>query len=79
MATPYSRRPLRLHYELSPAGRELAGALRLLAQWGAAHAGGEERPGLFHDACGTPLQARWWCATCDSLVDDGEADEVHHL
>src|SRR5919197_5345919 len=35
LARPYQDRPLRLQYELSAAGRELAGALRLLAQWGA--------------------------------------------
>jgi DNA-binding HxlR family transcriptional regulator len=79
VATPYSHRPLRLHYALSPAGQELADVLRHLAQWGAAHVGGEERPGQFHDACGTPLQARWWCPTCDRLVDDDEADDVHHV
>ena len=38
VATPYSRRPLRLAYELTAAGRELAGALRLLAAWGARRA-----------------------------------------
>ena len=33
VARPYSVRPRRVAYELSSAGRELAGALRLLAQW----------------------------------------------
>ena len=31
---PYSQRPLRLTYELTEQGHELAGALRLLASWG---------------------------------------------
>jgi len=35
VATPYSRRPVRMEYALTPDGRELAGALRLLADWGA--------------------------------------------
>ena len=34
-ARPYSDRPPRVSYELTAAGSELAGALRLLAQWGA--------------------------------------------
>ena len=66
VATPYSQRPLRVVYELTAAGHELAGALRLLAQWGAG-AGGEP---LRHPACGTALDARWWCPTCDRVVDD---------
>ena len=34
----YSERPPRAAYELTAEGRELAGALRLLAQWGSRHA-----------------------------------------
>jgi DNA-binding HxlR family transcriptional regulator len=67
VARPYSRRPPRVAYELTSVGRELAGALRLLAQWGAdAHTA----PTAAHAACGTPLEARWWCPTCDRMVDD---------
>ena len=33
-STPYSQRPPRFVYELTPEGSELAGALRLLADWG---------------------------------------------
>src|ERR687895_2386550 len=36
----YSERPPRFAYELSESGRELAGALRLLADWGARTGGG---------------------------------------
>ena len=36
-ARPYSRRPPRFAYELTESGAELAGALRLLADWGARH------------------------------------------
>src|SRR3954449_1785521 len=35
LAQPYSARPPRFAYELTESGRELAGALRLLADWGA--------------------------------------------
>ena len=35
LAQPYSERPQRYVYELTASGHELAGALRLLADWGA--------------------------------------------
>src|SRR4029078_2133276 len=35
LAQPYSERPQRFVYELTASGHELAGALRLLADWGA--------------------------------------------
>jgi DNA-binding HxlR family transcriptional regulator len=38
MARPYSERPPRAAYQLTAEGTELAGALRLLAYWGAKHA-----------------------------------------
>jgi DNA-binding HxlR family transcriptional regulator len=73
VARPYSHRPPRSAYELSAAGRELAGALRMLAQWGADTRGptstADAAP-LAHAVCGTPLQARWWCPTCDLPVDE---------
>jgi DNA-binding HxlR family transcriptional regulator len=77
VATPYSRRPVRMEYALSADGRELAGALRLLADWGARR-GGTGEP-LRHEVCGTPLEARWHCPTCDRLVDDAEPDELTRL
>jgi DNA-binding HxlR family transcriptional regulator len=76
VSRPYSRRPPRFSYELSAAGQELAGALRLLAQWGAQRAGGEA---LRHEVCGTPLEARWYCPTCARTVEDREAGDLHYL
>ena len=73
IARPYSERPPRFVYELSAAGRELAGVLRLLAGWGARNA--EESLAPRHAACGTPMEARWWCPTCAQAVGDGD-DEV---
>ena len=35
VAVPYSQRPPRYEYRVSAEGRELAGAMRLLASWGA--------------------------------------------
>ena len=73
---PYSERPPRFAYELSESGRELAGALRLLADWGARSAGAEP---YRHDACGSALEARWYCPACEVVVDDPDADDLVHV
>lgn len=73
VSRPYSERPPRFVYELTEAGAELAGALRLLADWGARHAEGAEP--LRHALCGTALEARWWCPSCEQTVADDEADD----
>jgi DNA-binding HxlR family transcriptional regulator len=75
VAQPYSDRPRRFEYQLTESGRELAGALRLLAHWGARHSEAAEQ--LRHSSCGTPLEARWYCPTCARAVDDGETTDVH--
>jgi DNA-binding HxlR family transcriptional regulator len=76
VARPYSERPVRLSYELTAEGRELAGALRLLADWGS-------RPGaadaMRHQSCGTPLEARWYCPTCSRSIDETETTELRIL
>jgi DNA-binding HxlR family transcriptional regulator len=75
-ARPYSERPIRLSYELTAEGRELAGALRLLADWGAR---GDSSDALRHGACGTPLEARWYCPTCARAIAEDEATELRRL
>lgn len=75
LAEPYSERPQRFVYELTASGSELAGALRLLGDWGARHRESGEPPR--HDACGTPVEARWWCPTCEQPVDDEQALGLH--
>ena len=75
IARPYSERPPRFVYELTTSGRELAGALRMIAGWGARHAGGGATPR--HTLCGTAMEARWWCPTCERPVSDEEAEELH--
>jgi DNA-binding HxlR family transcriptional regulator len=77
LAEPYSERPPRSLYELTAAGRELAGALRLLADWGARHTEAAEGPR--HRACGSPLEARWYCPTCAQAVDQDEGEEDLHF
>jgi DNA-binding HxlR family transcriptional regulator len=77
VATAYSERPPRMAYALTADGRELAGALRLLADWGARRSSREET--LRHLACGTPLDARWYCPTCGVPVADPALDELTRL
>lgn len=77
VTVPYSRRPLRVVYQLSASGSELAGALRLLAQWGAGRSG--EAVPARHLACGTPMEARWYCPTCARLVEGDGEDELYQL
>jgi DNA-binding HxlR family transcriptional regulator len=67
MAHPYSERPRRFVYELTASGRELT-------DWGARHS--EAEP-LRHTACGTALEARWYCPTCEETVDD-PGEGVHY-
>jgi DNA-binding HxlR family transcriptional regulator len=73
VADRYSDRPTRYEYRVSEQGRELAGALRLLARWGAQSTGGEVE-GPRHRSCGTPLEARWYCPTCERVTDRADDD-----
>lgn len=77
VARPYSQRPPRAAYELTGAGIELAGALRLLADWGAG--AGNDAEALHHPPCGTALEARWYCPTCARSVDDHESEGLRYL
>ncbi len=77
VAQLYSERPPRFAYELSEAGRELAGALRLLADWGA-RTGATAEP-YRHAACGSALEARWWCPACEVVVDEPGDDDLVYV
>jgi DNA-binding HxlR family transcriptional regulator len=76
-AVPYSARPVRMEYALTADGLDLASALRLLADWGGRRPvdGQTSHEALRHDACGTPLEARWYCPTCERSIPDGETSE----
>jgi DNA-binding HxlR family transcriptional regulator len=76
-AVPYQERPVRMSYALTGDGRDLASALRLLADWGARQTGDTEP--LRHDRCGTALEASWYCPTCAESVADTEAPEERRL
>lgn len=78
IATPYSRRPVRYVYELTGAGHELGDTLRLLARWGVEHpVPGDQAEAVApsHGACGSTLETRWYCPTCDRVVADDEIGE----
>jgi len=58
VARPYpSGRPRRLRADRR--GQGTRGGARLLAYWGAGHADPAQAPR--HPACGTPIEARWYC------------------
>ncbi|HVA04145.1 MAG TPA: helix-turn-helix domain-containing protein [Acidimicrobiales bacterium] len=69
----YSDRPPRVEYRVTEAGRDLAGALRLLSRWGARDAGGDVE-GPHHRSCGTSLEARWYCPTCARVTEQADDD-----
>jgi DNA-binding HxlR family transcriptional regulator len=73
-ATPYSERPPRFSYALTDEGQELAGVLRLLADWGSR--GSSKAEPMRHALCGTEVEARLWCPTCERALDEPEADEL---
>ena len=73
VAEPYSHKPVRYQYNVSAVGRELAGALRLLESWGA-RAAGEDVLGPRHFTCGGHLEARWYCPTCQQVVDQPDEE-----
>ena len=76
-STPYQQRPVRMSYALTADARDLASALRLLADWGARRTGGADP--IRHELCGTPLEARWFCPTCTVVVEDAQATESRVL
>lgn len=74
---PYQQRPTRLAYDLTADGRDLASALRLLADWGSRRS--KDAEPLRHRTCGTPLEVRYFCPTCEALADTGDASEERLL
>ena len=76
-AVPYSERPPRFTYALTDEGLELAGVLRLLADWGSR--GSAHAEPMRHGLCGTPVEARLWCPTCARSLDEPEADGLRFV
>ncbi len=69
-AEPYQERPRRFVYRLTEDGRELADVLAVLEAWASRRSRGDGAQ--VHDACGTPVQWRAWCPTCEVPADEGE-------
>ena len=72
LAQPYSR---------APAALRLRADRRRATSWPArcgcwptgAPATASRREPPRHDACGTPVEARWWCPTCEQPVGEEDA------
>src|SRR5262245_41768961 len=78
VARPYSERPPRAAYELTADGKDLAGARRLRARWGARHPAPAEAPRPA--ACRSPAEVPWDCPDCDRLVDlESPHAELHYV
>lgn len=75
IATPYSQRPVRLAYALTDSGRELSETIAVLSAWGARQTGEAEGP--VHEECGTPLEARLYCPTCERAADEVAAQAMN--
>ena len=73
-ARPYQRRPVRMRYSLTASGRRLADAVAMLAQWGAARQG--RTAGPRHETCGSALELRPWCPTCEVAVELTQQSEL---
>ncbi len=65
MKVPYTQRPLRHEYRLTPMGIELSPALVALMRWGDTWLSHGAPPTvLVHDHCGQPLEQGFWCSKC---------------
>ena len=69
---PYQQRPVRYEYRLTAKGADLSPALIALMRWGDHwYAAAGPPVELVHDRCGTPLDQRPLCPTCDQFVSPG--------
>ena len=74
----YQERPPRADYGLTEEGRELAGVLRLLAAWGSTGSSASGSDVMRHVACGSVLEARWYCPTCARAIDEDDASSLSY-
>ncbi len=74
VATPYSQRPVRLAYALTDTGHELRDSIAHLSAWSARQTGDTEGP--VHGLCGTALETRLYCPTCERTADDLTAEAM---
>lgn len=79
VARPYSERPPRHEYALTGGGRELADSVAVLTDWGSRRRGGRRDRASYHSRCGTRLELRPWCPTCDRTVEGDEGSDVYEV
>ncbi len=70
IASAYSQKPIRLQYELTASGHDLALALENLRAWGSQRRGRGKHE-LRH-TCGTVLETRPWCPHCQATAQPQE-------
>lgn len=61
---PYSQRPPRHEYVLTPAGRDLQPVIMTLKHWGDTHVMHEHLPPVLEHSCGAVFEPRLHCAAC---------------
>ena len=65
----YSDHPPRAEYTLTERGRQLGVVVGALAAWGTRHV--HQASALVHDACGQPVEMKYFCPRCESRVRGG--------
>jgi len=78
VARLYSERPVRHEYSLTGAGRDLADTLALLSDWGSRRRG-RRGSAPFHARCGSRVEMRPWCPTCDRPVGGDETTDAYEV
>jgi len=73
---PYSERPLRHEYRLTPMGRDLWPALIALMQFGDRHLAPAEGPPMLvlHRGCGGEIDDRRRCRRCGEALEVGDVE-----
>ena len=67
---PYTQRPPRFDYKLTPKGRDLWPIITAMRQWGDRHAAPDGPPlQLIHHGCGQVSDAHMTCSACGEPVD----------
>jgi DNA-binding HxlR family transcriptional regulator len=66
----YSDHPPRAEYELTDRGRDLGTVVGALAAWGSRHV--HKSSALVHDACGRPVEVKYFCPHCSTRVRGGD-------
>ncbi len=65
VSIPYQQRPERFSYDLTDEGQDLRDVVVALRGW---HARRESGMPPRHQACGSDLQVRWYCPSCQRAV-----------